>query len=468
MEGLECDVCVIGGGAGGLSVAAGAAQMGARVILIEHGVMGGECLNTGCVPSKALLAAGKRCSLIREAEHFGIETTPPTVDFTRLYRHIQETIDAIAPEDSVERFTALGVQVIQESAAFIDPTAVETESYRIKARFFVIATGSRPAIPTIPGLTEIPYLTNETLFTPRSMTHLAILGGGPIGVEMAQAHRRLGIEVSVIEQQTLLPRDDPDLVDILRSHLREEGIVFYEQAALERIDPLSLTLHLKDHPPFSFSHLLVATGRRPNTDSLNLEAANIQTQERGIVVDRRLRATNPRVFALGDVIGHHRFTHNASYQAGVVLKNILFRLPAKVDYTCLPWVTYTDPELAHIGMTLAQAESRYPRCRVLTFPFQKNHRSVAERQTIGLLKAITTPRGRVLGVSCLGAQAGELLLPWALALSQNLNISALAQLIAPYPTVNEATKSLASQFFIPFVFGKRVQTFVRFLKRIGL
>jgi pyruvate/2-oxoglutarate dehydrogenase complex dihydrolipoamide dehydrogenase (E3) component len=467
---LRPDLCIIGAGSAGLSAAAAAAQLGASTVLIERGAMGGDCLNYGCVPSKSLLAAAKAAYLWRHSADFGIAYDPPQIDFAAIGDKIAEIIGNIAPHDSVERFEGLGVTVLRAEARFTGRRSVHAGAVEIRPRRFVIATGSHPAIPPIPGLERVPYLTNETIFANRLRPdHLLIIGGGPIGVEMAQAHCRLGSRVTVLDAGPILPRDDPELTGLLADRLAEEGISLRPRvaiAAAEREDD-GVVLRLADGERIAGTHLLVAAGRRPSVEALDLKAAGIAADARGITVDRRLRTSNRRAYAIGDVAGGPQFTHIAGYHAGIVIRNALFRLPAKVDYRALPWVTYTDPELAQVGMTEAQARAGGGEVRVLRWPFAENDRAQTERETTGLVKIVAAGNGRVLGASILAPGAGELILPWALAVAQNLKLGAIANLIAPYPTRGEAGKRAAGAYYAPALFSRRTRSLVRFLARLG-
>ena len=464
---LAPDLCIIGAGSGGLAVAAGAAQMGADIVLVERGLMGGDCLNFGCVPSKSLLAAARLAELARRGAALGITSARTDVDFAAAADGVQKVIAAIAPNDSVERFEGLGVRVLRCEARFTSPHTIRAGDIEIRPRRFVIATGSYPAVPAIPGLADVPYLTNETIFANRERPdHLIVIGGGPIGVEMAQAHRRLGARVTVLDVGPVLPHDDPELVASLTGHLAGEGIAIrpgVEIAGIER-DGEGIVARLAGGERIAGSHLLVAAGRRPSIDALDLAAAGIEATAKGITVDARLRTTNHRAFAIGDVAGGPQFTHVALYHAGIVIRNTLFRLPAKVDYRALPWVTYTDPELAQAGLTRAAAGEG---ARVLRWPFSENDRAQTERDTEGLVKVVLGRNGRVLGASILGTGAGDLILPWALAISQKLKIGALANLIVPYPTRGEASKRAAGCYYTPTLFSPRTRRLVRFLARFG-
>jgi len=472
---LEVDLCVIGGGSGGLSVAAGAAQMGARTALFERAKMGGDCLNYGCVPSKALLAAGRAAARYRQSAAFGIEESPPRIAFDEVNDHVHDVIAAIAPHDSVERFQGLGVTVLQESARFSGPReVVGSQGSVVRARRFVIATGSSPAVPPIPGLDAVEYLTNETIFDLRACpAHLIVIGGGPIGLEMAQAHRRLGAQVTVLEAFEILGPDDRELAAVVRGALVEEGVTIHEGAAVKRVeraaDGVAAVIERDGaEQRISGSHLLVAAGRRPNLDGLDLEAAGVAYSRKGIDVDARLRTSNKRIFAIGDVAGGYQFTHVAGYHAGVVIRNALFRLPAKVGYAAVPWVTYTDPELANVGLSEAKARDRYGAAvRVVTASFAENDRARAERRTAGFVKVVIGKRGRILGAGIVGDHAGELLQPWCLAISQGLKIGAMASLVAPYPTMGEINKRAAGNYYTASLFSQRTRRLVRLLARLG-
>ena len=479
VERLDVDICVIGAGSAGLSVAAGASQLGQRVVLIERGKMGGDCLNYGCVPSKALIAASRAASGIRGARRFGVSAGEPAVDPRAVHDHVQGVIAAIAPNDSEERFTGLGVNVVRAAARFVAPDEVEAGDTRIRARRFVVATGSRAAVPPIPGLAKdgaggTPYLTNETIFElAERPEHLVVVGGGPIGCEIAQAYRRLGARVTVLELATILPKDDPELVDFVRRRLRTDGVEIVEGAKVKRVEGTagSVAVVLEgtggEHR-VAGSHLLIATGRTPNIAGLDLEKAGIKASPKGIEVDTRLRTTNRKVYAMGDAVGGYQFTHMAGYHAGIVIRNLLFRLPAKVDYSAVPWVTYTDPELANVGLTESEARKRHgDAIRIARWPFHENDRAQTERETEGLIKVIADKRGRIFGAGIVGPNAGELLLTWSLAIAKKATLRDLAGLIAPYPTLSEVSKRAAGSFYTPQLFSPRTRRLVRFLAKFG-
>jgi pyruvate/2-oxoglutarate dehydrogenase complex dihydrolipoamide dehydrogenase (E3) component len=471
MQQITTDICIIGAGSGGLSVAAGAAQMGARVVLFEANQMGGDCLNSGCVPSKALLAAAKAAHQTAGNPAMGVTGAPPIVDFAAVKTHVAETIATIAPHDSVERYINLGVTVITERARFVAPRRVRSDTVDVTAKFFVIATGSTAMVPPIPGLDSVPFHTNETIFSdPEKPDHLAIIGGGPIGIEMAQAHRRLGCRVTVVEAATALGKDDPDIRSLLVARLREEGIEIIEGTGVTAVGGTAgaLTLTLEDGRRIAASHLLVAAGRRPAIDGLGLESAGIATGRNGIVTDQRLRTNNKRVFAIGDVTGRPQFTHIAGYHAGIVIRNMLFRLPARINETITPWVTYTDPELAHVGLTEAAAATAWGAANIRTqsVSLADNDRAVAERRTEGMIKIVTHRNGRILGATILAPQAGEMILAWSLAIGTRRKIASMAGVIAPYPTFGEAGKRAAGQFFTETLFSRRTRAIVRLLMKL--
>ncbi len=472
---IKVDIAVIGAGSGGLSVAAGAAQMGAKVALIEKHKMGGDCLNTGCVPSKALLAAAHAAEVVRSSAPYGVNGHEPNIDFARVHGHVHGVIDSIAPHDSVERFEKLGVRVIKGAAQFASRRDLHAAGYRIKAKRFVIASGSSAALPPIPGLDQVPFLTNESIFDLEERPHhLIIIGGGPIGVEMAQAHRRLGSEVTLLELSNILTKDDPEAVDVVRRRLIDEGVDVREGVKIEHTESrgngIAVILQGENGNEIAVegTHLMVAAGRSPNVAGMNLDSAGVAYSPKGIQVDARLRTTNKRIFAIGDVIGGYQFTHVAGYHAGVVIRNALFRIPAKAKHDAVPWVTYSDPELAHVGLREEEARNRDgDAVRVLHWSFEDNDRARAERATDGFIKVVVGRKGRVLGATIVGRHAGELILPWVLAVDRGLKIGAMASIIAPYPTLGEASKRVAGSYYTDALFGPKTRRIVRFLQRLG-
>jgi pyruvate/2-oxoglutarate dehydrogenase complex dihydrolipoamide dehydrogenase (E3) component len=452
---ITTDICVIGAGSGGLSVAAGAVQMGARVVLVEADEMGGDCLNAGCVPSKALIAAAKHAHAMTSGAPFGITPTTPQVDFAAVKDHVARTIATIAPVDSQERFEGLGVHVIRAFGSFLSPTELQAGNHIIRARRFIIATGSRPFVPPIPGVETVPYLTNETIFALREKpSHLIVVGGGPIGMEMAQAHRRLGCEVTVIEGAKALGRDDPELAAIVLDAIRAEGIAILEQAPVSALsgNAGAVQVTIANGQTITGSHLLLAVGRKVALDGLNLDVAGVAHTAKGITVGPNLRSTNRRIYAVGDAAGGLQFTHVAGYHGGVIIRSAMFGLPSRAKTSHIPWVTYTDPELAHIGLTEAQAVAAHGTAvTVVRSAFQHNDRAITMADTNGLIKVMIL-KGRPIGVSIVGPQAGELISLWALALSANLKMSAIASMVAPYPTLSEISKRAAGAYFSPKLF----------------
>ena len=470
---IRTDLCIIGAGSGGLSVAAGAAQMGASVVLVEKGKMGGDCLNTGCVPSKALIAAAKSAEGFRSSDIFGIASRQPQIDFSAVHAHVHSVIGSIAPHDSVERFEGLGASVIKGFARFVDHETVEAGDFRVQARRFVVATGSSAAVPLLNGLNDVSFMTNETVFELSSLPdHLIVVGGGPIGTEMTQAFRRLGSQVTLVDALGLLAKDEPEAVDIVRHRLILEGVVLRENTEISSVARSASGIDLRiahakrQDEIIHGTHLLIATGRKPNTDGLGLDVAGIETTSKGIKVDDRLRTTNKRVYAVGDIAGGPQFTHIASYQAGIVIRNCLFGLPAKVDYSALPWVTYTDPELAHVGLTEADARKTGGYVQILLSPFSSNDRAQAERETGGIAKIVLGRSGRILGATIVGPSAGELIGLWSLAISQKMKIGAVAGMILPYPTLSEISKRTAGTYYAPKLFSRRTRFIVRWLQKL--
>lgn len=468
---IKADLCIIGAGSGGLSVAAGAAQLGRKVVLIEKGEMGGDCLNYGCVPSKALIAAAARAEAMRRAAPFGIRSVEPEIDFSAVMDHVHSVIAAIAPHDSQERFEGFGVTVIRAAAAFVGPRTVSAGDAEIEAKHFVIATGSSPFVPPIPGLDGVPYLTNETIFENRARpARLIVIGGGPIGVELAQAHRRLGAEVSIVEADTLLNRDDPEAVEIVRAALKREGVATYEKAKAVRAESARIgdrldgvRLHLDNGAVLDGSHLLVAVGRRANLGGLALEKAGVELDGGRLKLDDRLRTTNKRIYAIGDAAGGLQFTHVAGDHASTLVRNILFKMPAKRRDALAPRVTYCDPEIASVGLSEAEARAQHGDIVVARWTFKDNDRAQAERQTDGFIKAFATRKGRILGATIVGEGAGDAISLWAFALANRLKMSAFTSFIAPYPTRGEVSKRAGGAFFTPTLFSDRTRSVVKLL-----
>jgi pyruvate/2-oxoglutarate dehydrogenase complex dihydrolipoamide dehydrogenase (E3) component len=446
------DLVIIGAGSAGLVMAAVAAELKFSVALVEGHKMGGDCLNYGCVPSKALLAAAHKAHAAAGLSAFGIRAKPE-VDFGAVMAHVRGVIAAIAPHDSEERFRGLGATVVRGHATFADSHTVVADGQRLRGRRIVIATGARAFVPPIKGLAEVPYLTNETLFDLTTLpAHLLVLGGGPIGVEMAQAFRRLGSAVSLVEAAPrILGRDDPDLAAVVRAQLIDDGITLYEGIAVTQADGKAgaLRLHLADGTVAQGTHLLVAAGRAPNVEELGLEAAGVTFSNKGIPTDGAMRTNKRHIFAIGDVTGPYQFTHMAGYQAGLVIRRSLFGgVTTKADYRAVPWVTYTQPELAGVGLTEQQARQRYGhKVRVVSVPTGGTDRAQAERDDKGLLKVILHPNGTVLGAGMAGTQAGELIHQWAAFVQLRLPFKRMAEVIHAYPTRAEINRKAVSAFY---------------------
>lgn len=469
------DLVVIGAGAAGLTAAGGAARLGLRVALIERARMGGECLNTGCVPSKALLAAARRAHLLRAGGAMGVGAmgvgamgvtgAGVAVDYAGVRAHVQGAIAAIAPHDSPERFRAWGVEVVDGEARFTGRRAVEVGDRTLRAPRIVIAAGSRPAVPDIEGLDSVPFLTNETLFDlPVLPRHLVILGAGSVGVEMAQAFRRLGAAVTVVEAGQALARDDAEAAAVVLQQLAAEGVAVRAGTRVSRVSavPEGVRVEVSPGEAVTGSHLLLAVGRRPSLDGLGLDAAGVAAGADGIAVDRRRRTSNPAVFAIGDCRAGPRLTHAAGYEGTVAVMNIALGLPAAADFAALPAVTYTDPELAQLGLTETAARERYGRVRVDRAEFADNDRAVAEGETAGFLKVIRA-RGRLVGVTVVGAGAGELLLPWSLAVRGKASLWAVSGAVVAYPTRSEASKAAAFAAYEGLIFGRAARGWARAL-----
>lgn len=451
---LRPDLCVIGGGSGGLTAVAAARAFGASVVLVERGEMGGDCLNTGCVPSKALLAAAHHAEAGRQASEFGVTFADPEVSFKRVHDHVMQVITGIAPHDSVERFESLGAIVLREHARFIDARTLEAGTTKIRARRFIVAAGSRPAVPPIPGLDKVAFLTNETIFSLTTKpAHLIIIGGGPIGMELAQAHRRLGCAVTIVEMGTPLSNDDPDLTEIALRRIQGEGVDIRAKTGVVGVAPQGqgIAVTLKNdtgEETLTGSHLLIAAGRAPNVENLGLEAAGVSFGRRGINVDAALKSSNRRIYAVGDVAGGLQFTHVASYQASLVIRTTLFGQRSTERRQIVPWCTYTDPEIANVGMTEAQVREKYGvKFKVLRWPFAENDRARTEKRTDGLVKLIVASNGRILGCGIVGQHAGEMIALFAYAIANKQKVGSLLKFVAPYPTLSEMSKRVAVEYY---------------------
>ncbi len=484
-EDISAAICVIGAGAAGLSVAAGAALLGRNTVLIEAGEMGGECLNTGCVPSKALLAAAQAAATARAWAPRGIGhdavKAGPAIDFARVHAHLQGVIAAIHPNDSQARFEGLGCTVVRERARFIGPDRVQAGEKTIRARRFVIATGGKPALPPVPGLAELPFETNETIFTHSTLPrHLVILGGGPIGCEMAQAFARLGAEVTLIERARLLPTFAEELAAPLRRALGRAGVRVLEGAEAIRASGTAGALSLNVRTAsgasedISGDRLLVAAGRKPGLADLDLYAAGVDHDDQGIHVGPNLRTSNRRIWALGDCIrGAPKLTHAAGYQASLVIRSMLFRLPARADYATIPQVVYTDPEIAQIGMGEEEAQAhmaakgRPEALKRVRWALADNDRAAAEHSTDGHITLwVDTKKGRLLGAGIAAPHAGEMIPLYTLMLHRKLGLTALTGMTMAYPTLAEIGKRAAGAHYGETLFSPKVRRLLDWLEKL--
>jgi pyruvate/2-oxoglutarate dehydrogenase complex dihydrolipoamide dehydrogenase (E3) component len=472
MASYDFDIGVIGGGAAGLTVTAGAAQAGAKTILIEKEKnLGGDCLHYGCVPSKTLIKTAHVYHLMKNSKDYGLPgVNPPPVDFRQVAKRIQSVIDTIQEHDSEERFCNLGARVEFGDPTFVDEHSIQLNGKIISAKNWVLSTGSSPAAPPIEGLAQAPYLTNKEIFSldqlPKS---LIILGGGPIGIEMAQAFCRLGSKVSVVQRSNqILTKEDKDMADMVMEVLHSEGVTFYLNSSILRVHDLGhereVTINNGSNKITKLrgEKILVALGRVANVEGLGLEGLGIEFSSKGIQVDKRLRTKQKNIYAAGDVTGQYQFTHAAGYEGGVVFTNAIFHLPRKVDYTFLPWCTYTDPELASIGMNERLAEAAGVGYSVWTEEFKGNDRSLAEGERVGKIKMILDGKEKPIGVQILGPQAGELLSEWVAVLNGKMKLSTLASAVHPYPTLGEINKRVVGNFFSPKIFSERVRKGLKF------
>jgi pyruvate/2-oxoglutarate dehydrogenase complex dihydrolipoamide dehydrogenase (E3) component len=463
------DVVVIGAGAGGLTAAGGPAMFGLKSAVIEEGEMGGDCLNTGCVPSKALIAAAHRAHEARVSQKLGVTLAEPKIDFAAVMAHVHSAIETIAPVDSQERFEGMGVAVYRGRAKLIDDRTVEVNGERLAAKRIVIATGSHPAIPPIEGIADVPYLTSNSLWQIKELPrHLLIIGGGAIGLEMAQSFRRLGADVTVIEAFKPLPRDDQEAAELVLGALKADGVklisgVGVAKAAMAGSD---ITLTMVDGATVTGSHLLVAAGRTPNVHGIGLEGAGVAIGKNGIIVDARRRTSNKRIFAIGDCRDGPRFTHMSGNDGSIVTMNVALGFPAKLDLRALPWVTYTDPELAQIGLTEDAAREQFgSKVDVNRQDFSHNDRAIAEGDVRGFMKVIRA-KGKVVGVTIVGRGAGELLLPWAQVIMGKANTFGLGGAIVPYPNRSDISKAAAFAIHEPAVFGPWSKRWARFVSSL--
>lgn len=447
---LDPDLCVVGGGPAGIAVAEAARALEASVVLVEAAETGGASLYSAAMPARAAAAAARLAQDIRGGGSFGIETGEPRINFGKFHDHLSGVVSAVSVSDSIARLEALGVGVMRGTGRFADARTLEVDGQPVRARHFVLATGSLPSIPAIEGLGEIDYLTSDTLFelTARP-AHLIVIGGGPTGVELAQTYRRLGCEVSLIETANLLSREDPEFVEILLRRLSEEGVATYIGASVGAMQKKGGAISVfangaEGEIEVSGSHVLVATGRKPNVEALNLDAAGVKLFAARIAAGPDMRTANPKIFAIGDLAGDAHFAHTARYQARLVAENALSGARRRIDPFLIPRVTFTDPELAQIGLTEWEARRHYRGgFEVLRADYSGNDRARAERRGEGLLKVLVDSGGQLIGAGAIGPQAGDLIGFFAFAIANRLGLDAFAKTVLPYPSLNEIAADLA-------------------------
>ena len=472
MADYDFDMGILGGGAAGLTIASGAAQLGAKTLLVEkENVLGGDCLHYGCVPSKTLIKTAHVYHLMKNANAFGlpkVEVLP--VDYKDVVNRIQSVIGTIQKHDSEERFCSLGARVEFGEATFTDEHTIRLNGSIHSAKNWVIATGSSPGIPPIEGLGKVPFITNKEVF---SLDHLPksiiILGAGPIAIEMAQAFCRLGSKVTVVQRSDqILSKEDKDVADGVMNVLSSEGVTFHLSASVlhtkkfDQEKEVVIKSGNGKETSLKAEMILVAMGRKPNTEGLGLEECGVEFDRKGITVDNRMRTTQKHIYAAGDITGAYQFTHAAGYEGGIVISNAVFHLPRKADYTFLPWCTYTDPELASIGMNEKRARAAGIDYSVWTEDFRDNDRSLAEGEKVGKIKMILDGSEKPVGIQILGPQAGELLGEWVAVLNGKVKLSTLASAVHPYPTLGEINKRVAGTYFSPKIFSDRVKKGLKF------
>jgi pyruvate/2-oxoglutarate dehydrogenase complex dihydrolipoamide dehydrogenase (E3) component len=472
MADYDYDMGIVGGGAAGLTVASGAAQLGAKTLLVEKEVsLGGDCLHFGCVPSKTLIRSAHVYHLMRHADRFGLPTVDvPPVDFKQIAARIQNVIHTIQHHDSEERFCGLGAKVLFGEAEFADEHTIALDGRRLSAKNWLIATGSSPVTPPIPGLHDTAFLTNRDIFSlDRLPQHLVVLGAGPIGIEMAQAFNRLGARVTVVDRSDqILGKEDKDMADTLAAVMLEEGVRFYLEASIEEVQQKNGHKYVKiidavgESRTLDAEAVLVAMGRAPNLQGLGLEKIGVAYDRHGITVDSRMRTNQKHIYAAGDVSGGLQFTHAAGYEGGIVVSNAIFHLPRKADYTYFPWCTYSDPELASIGMNEKTARSKGIDYTVWDEAFRDNDRSLAEGESSGKVKMILDAGEKPLGIQILGPRAGDLISEWVAVLNGKVKLSTLAGAVHPYPTIGEINKKVAGNVFSPKIFSPKVQKGLKF------
>jgi pyruvate/2-oxoglutarate dehydrogenase complex dihydrolipoamide dehydrogenase (E3) component len=444
------NLIVVGAGTAGLVAAAGAAILGARVALIERALMGGDCLNCGCVPSKALIRAARAAYAVTEAREFGIEAPPPTIEFADVMRRVRRVRAEIAPNDSVQRFAKLGVDVFLGHGHFTGKHSLEVEGQRLNFRKAIIATGARAAVPPIPGLAEAGYLTNETVFSVTALPRrLIVIGGGPIGCELAQAFARLGSQVSLVSDvPRLLPKEDPDVATLLEQQFGGEGIELILGAKVERAEKSAVGKILivnrgQKNETVVGDEILLAAGRVPNVEGLNLEAAGVKYDDKGVTVDDNLRTSNKNIFAAGDIGSHFHFTHAAEALGRIALQNALFFGRKQASDLVIPWCTYTSPEIAHVGVNQEGASKSGIETQTFNLPFAENDRGVVDNDKQGFARVhVRKKDGRLLGATLVSRHAGESIGELVMAIQHKMKVGQLGAVIHPYPTEAEIIKRL--------------------------
>jgi pyruvate/2-oxoglutarate dehydrogenase complex dihydrolipoamide dehydrogenase (E3) component len=458
LTGERYDLVVIGGGSAGLSAAELAAALGARVALLDRERLGGDCLYTGCVPSKALLHVARVAAQMRRAYELGLRAELEPANMGDVADYVQRAIEQVYEEsDAPEHFTARGVDVAFGAIRFVGPDQLRVNERLVRARRFLIATGSHPAVPDIPGLAEATFLTNESVFSLRRLpVRFLVIGGGPIGCELGQAFVRLGSRVTILQRsEQLLPKEEPEASRVLRTRLEAEGVTIHTRARVTRVDVRGgakiVSFEAADGlGEVEGDELLVAVGREPNAADLGLEAARIRYDaHKGIAVDRYLRTSNRHVYAAGDVLGGYRFTHAAALHARTAVRNALFPGRAALDERVIPWATFTEPEVAHVGLTEAQARERYgDRVRTVTRSFRAVDRAITDGQIEGFTKLVHLPDGRLLGAHIVGSAAGESINELALAMAHGLGVAQVASTTHVYPTFSLAIQQVAGTYTI--------------------
>jgi pyruvate/2-oxoglutarate dehydrogenase complex dihydrolipoamide dehydrogenase (E3) component len=444
------NLVVVGAGTAGLVAAAGAAILGARVALVERQLMGGDCLNYGCVPSKALIRAARAAYAVTEAREFGIEAPPPTVEFADVMRRVRRVRAEIAPNDSVQRFARLGVDVLLGHGHFTGKRSLEVEGQRLDFKKAIIATGARAAVPPIPGLAEAGYLTNETVFSLTALPRrLIVIGGGPIGCELAQAFARLGSQVSLVSDvPRLLPKEDPDVAALLEQQFRREGIDLILGAKVERaeksaVGKILIVNRAEKNETVVGDEILLAAGRVPNVEGLNLEAAGVKHNDKGVIVDDHLRTSNKDIFTAGDIGSPFHFTHTAEALGRIALQNALFFGRKRASDLVIPWCTYTSPEIAHVGLNQEGASNSEMETESFQLPFKENDRSVVDNDTQGFARVhVRKKDGRLMGATLVSNHAGESIGELVMAIQHKIKVGALGAVIHPYPTQAEIIKRL--------------------------